>query len=339
MPKSTQQQLRELQRRARADFLIVHGAKYVSPSTPLATAVMTITTFLGLDACVVDARWLGNPDTGARPLQVRMSCETEKRRVRDAARNIKPTGVFFDDDLSESEREVRKARRLRQKQLLALPFPVVIADPQSPPPASPPRTEDRRQSTTPLPPDSPPPSSSSAAVLEPAPAPLSPVDSRGATRPLSPEPQQQLARGKRPRQTSPKPKRLRRGGTFSAEELSVGPSTPAAGLHTISASEAAAAAAAVQPTLSLALSESEDEPVDATREEPSTSTVPEMSPGPPEAAATPEPPDPDPFVPVVWPRPAWRYIGTNAHRFMLELADNLNQQYAEWEERKRNRKK
>ena len=86
----------------------------------MAEAVRLMTATLGMaDVTVIDAFWLGRAtEDGTRkkcPLLVRFRSAREKREVQRKCREVRPKGVFVDDDLSAEERAVRVKMRMAKK--------------------------------------------------------------------------------------------------------------------------------------------------------------------------------------------------------------------------------
>ena len=83
-------------------------------------AALFITATLGVaDAIVVDAYWLGRATEDGSPqkcpLLVRFRSARAKREVQRKCREVRPKGVYVDDDLSAEERAVRVKQRRAKK--------------------------------------------------------------------------------------------------------------------------------------------------------------------------------------------------------------------------------
>ncbi len=111
-------QLRSVERMLRQDNGIIHGL--MLGGEPVETAAQFIGATLGVASVdVIDAYWLGRPtDAGTPrkcPLLVRFRSARAKREAQRKCREVRPKGVYVDDDLSAEERAVRVKKRMAKK--------------------------------------------------------------------------------------------------------------------------------------------------------------------------------------------------------------------------------
>jgi hypothetical protein len=110
-----------IQRHLRRDNVVCHGLDIVPGQSPHSAATTFFREVLRLDIRVVDARWLGR--NSRRPLWIRLESETDRRRVRDEARAVRPKDVYVDNDLSLQDRDQQRARVLQLRQSRSTPVP------------------------------------------------------------------------------------------------------------------------------------------------------------------------------------------------------------------------
>jgi hypothetical protein len=115
-----------VQRLLRKDNVVCHGLRRLPDQPPTTVARDFFKNVLNLDINVVDAHWLGRSERC--PLWVRLDCESTRRRVREAARTVRPKGVYVDNDMCEEDRNDRRAWRVARK-------PAAGVAPPSPPPS------------------------------------------------------------------------------------------------------------------------------------------------------------------------------------------------------------
>ena len=127
-------QLRAVERRLRRDNIIVHGITNKACTDPITLALTLIATTLGLvGITIVDAKILGRADSERRPLWVRLASESARRRVRDRAREVRPKGVYVDEDLCNEDREDRRRRLANRQPPPPPPPPAADSTPALPP--------------------------------------------------------------------------------------------------------------------------------------------------------------------------------------------------------------